>query len=226
MKIKKLTSEGLSFSISLNKNDNINCIPNYIIGISKGVSVKESVVNNFWSKLRNYLLIYKFEKKQFRSVEDGAEILIAPQSMGSFKIIDVSNEEQYYIKNESFVASDDIIEFKNKKFTPKKMIGFKDAIFTQETNGIGSVIIFGFGSIIEKIVEKDKPILINSSNIIAWDKRLGFEIKKNPLSYLSRKGTVDTIENNIVEISGEGKIYLSSSSKEDFIKKIATYFKR
>ncbi|HEX8602377.1 MAG TPA: AIM24 family protein, partial [Pseudoduganella sp.] len=93
--------------------------------------------------------------------------------------------------------------------------------FVTETSGNGQVVVSGFGSMNELVVEKGKDITIDNSHVVCWDSSLRYEISVSTNRSAGFLGnlvnSVTSGEGMVLRFSGNGKVVVCSRSRAAFL---------
>ncbi len=147
----------------------------------------------------------------FRSLGRSGEVYLAPDFMGDLLVYEMQGEE-LIVQSTAYVASASTVD------VDLGFPGFKRAILSGESlfwltiSGQGPVLLSSFGAIYS--VEVNGEYIVDTGHIVAFERRLNFEIGKPPgSSWLS---TFLGGEGFICRFKGRGTVYCQTHNPGAF----------
>ncbi|MEP0909307.1 TIGR00266 family protein [Leptolyngbya sp. GB1-A1] len=145
----------------------------------------------------------------FRSGNTPGEIYLAPKMMGDIVAYTLSGTD-LVIQSTSYLASTGNVSV-DLGFQGFKSIFSGEAIFWLTASGTGLVLLNSFGSIYE--VDVDGEYIVDTGNIVAFEKTLSFSITKPGSSWL---GALMGGEGFVCRFKGKGKLYCQTHNPRTF----------
>ena len=140
-----------------------------------------------------------------KGLADDSLIAIAPGSIGAIKALDVGSEK-WRINDGCFLACDSSVTYNMKKQSvTRALFGGTGGLFVMETEGEGTLIVSGFGDIIEVDLDGSKPFIVDNSHVVAWQSSLDYNIKAASGTFGFKTG-----EGVVNEFNGVGKLLIQT----------------
>lgn len=134
-----------------------------------------------------------------------ALIAIAPGSIGQIKELKVG-EKKWCINDGAFLACDSSVSYNMKKQSVGRAIfGGTGGLFVMETSGEGTMLVNGFGDIIEIELDGNSPFVVDNYHVVAWENTLTYNIKaaSGMFGFTTGEGVVN-------EFTGKGKLLIQT----------------
>ncbi|MFM7425666.1 MAG: TIGR00266 family protein [Elainella sp.] len=147
---------------------------------------------------------------RFRSGERPAEIYLAPKLMGDLLPYQLRGGQALVIQSTGYLASTGRVDL-DLGFQGFKSVFSGDSIFWLTASGDGLVLINAFGGIYE--IDLDGEYIVDTGNIVAFEKSLNFTITKPGSSWL---GAFLGGEGLVCRFQGRGKLYCQTHSPSRF----------
>lgn len=145
----------------------------------------------------------------FRSGNTPGEIYLAPKMMGDVVAYSLSGTE-LVIQSTSYLASAGNVNL-DLGFQGFQSLFSGESIFWLTASGQGLILLNSFGSIYE--VEVDGEYIVDTGNIVAFEKTLSFSITKPGSSWI---GAFMGGEGLVCRFKGKGKLYCQTHSPRTF----------
>lgn len=145
----------------------------------------------------------------FRSGERPAEIYLAPKLIGDLLPYQLQGNE-LVIQSTGYVASTGQVDI-DLGFQGFKALFSGESLFWLTASGQGLVVLSAFGGIYE--IEVDGEYIVDTGNIVAFEKTLSFSITKPGSSWL---GAFLGGEGLVCRFKGRGKLYCQTHSPRHF----------
>ncbi len=145
----------------------------------------------------------------FRSPINGAEIYLAPKLMGDILVYKVDGNE-LIVQGGSYLASESNVDI-DLGFQGFKSLFSGESIFWLTISGYGEVLLTSFGAIYE--VDVDGEYIVDTGNIVAFEKSLTFEITKATSSWI---GSFFGGEGLACRFKGKGKVFCQTHNPAAF----------
>ncbi len=209
-------------SIQLKLGEKIFCESNSMISLDEGLELTAKVNGGILGSMAKKIFNNKSFFTQFvESTTKDGEVLISPQLPSEIKILNITNESPICLNDGAFLASSNDIQLNMKSQKIKvALFGGRGGFFITELLGEGTVAVSGFGTIIEKKISPNSPLIVDNNFVVGWSKNLTQEITiktthKNIFHNLFNSFKTGEIITN--KFSGEGTVYLCSKSRKHYI---------
>ena len=140
-----------------------------------------------------------------KGTADNALVAIAPGSIGQIKELKVG-ESKWCINDGAFLACDSSVTYNMKKQSVGRAIfGGTGGFFVMETAGEGTMLVNGFGDIIEVDLDGSSPFVVDNFHVVAWESTLAYNIKaaSGMFGFTTGEGVVN-------EFTGRGKLLVQT----------------
>lgn len=145
----------------------------------------------------------------FRSGERAAEIYLAPKLIGDLVPYMLKGTD-LVIQSASYLASTGRVDV-DLGFQGFKSVFSGESIFWLTASGQGMILLSSFGGIYE--VEVDGEYIVDTGNIVAFEKTLDFSITKPGSSWI---GAFLGGEGLVCRFKGKGKLFCQTHSPRHF----------
>jgi uncharacterized protein (TIGR00266 family) len=145
----------------------------------------------------------------YRSPVNGGEVFLAPKLMGDILLYKVQNNE-LIVQASSYLASASSVDI-DLGFQGFKSIFSGESIFWLTISGYGEVVLTSFGAVYE--IDVDGEYVVDTGNIVAFEKSLNFSISKANTSWL---GAFFGGEGLVCRFKGKGKVYCQTHNSGAF----------
>ena len=134
-----------------------------------------------------------------------ALVAIAPGSIGKIKELQVG-ATKWCINDGAFLACDSSVSYNMKKQSVGKAIfSGTGGLFVMETAGEGTMLVNGFGDIIEVELDGTNPFVVDNYHVVAWENTLSYNIKTASGIFGFKTG-----EGIVNEFTGKGKLLIQT----------------
>ncbi len=209
-------------SINLNIGDKIFCESNSMISLDDGLELTAKVNGGILGSVAKKIFNNKTFFTQFiEATRKNGEVLISPQLPSEIQVLNITESTPICLNDGAFLAASSNIELNMRTQKIKvALFGGRGGLFITEVTGEGILAITGFGSIIEKKITSDSPLIVDNNFVVGWSKNLTQEITiktthKNIFQNLFNSIKSGEIITN--KFSGEGTVYLCSKNKNHYI---------
>lgn len=132
-------------------------------------------------------------------------IAIAPGSIGAIRELTVGTDK-WCINDGCFLACDQSVSYEMKRQSLTKAIfGGTGGLFVMETNGQGTMIVTGFGDIVEIDLDGTRPFIVDNTHVVAWNSSLSYDIRVASGTFGFKTG-----EGVVNEFKGSGKVLIQT----------------
>ena len=207
--------------VSMTRGDTIYCESGAMVMMDAALDLKGKMQGGIGSALmRRFANGESFFQQHIEAVRGDGDCLLSPTLPGAMQIIDVG-QNQYLLSDGAFVAASARVELKVRtQSLGNALFADSGGFFVTETSGNGQVVVSGFGSMHELMVEKGKDITIDNSHVVAWDSSLRYEpsiTTGNSAGFFGNLINSQTSGEGIVlRFSGNGKVYICSRNRASF----------
>jgi uncharacterized protein (TIGR00266 family) len=151
----------------------------------------------------------------YRSPVNGGEVFLAPKLMGDILLYKVNNNE-LVVQASSYLASASGVDI-DLGFQGFKSLFSGESIFWLTISGYGEVALTSFGAVYE--IDVDGEYVVDTGNIVAFEKSLTFSISKANTSWL---GAFFGGEGLVCRFKGKGKVFCQTHNPGAFGKLVGS----
>ncbi len=209
-------------SVRLKLGEKIFCESNSMVSLDDGLELTAKVNGGIFGSMAKKIFNNKSFFTQFiESTTKEGEVLISPQLPSDIKILEITKNSPICLNDGSFLAASNDIELNIKTQKIKvALFGGRGGFFITEVIGEGTLAVCGFGSIIEKKITPNSPLIVDNNFVVGWSKDLTQEItiktsQKNIFHNLFNSFKSGEIITN--KFSGNGTVYLCSKNRKHYI---------
>lgn len=145
-------------------------------------------------------------------------IAVAPSTPGSIRELSVG-QQQWRLNTGAFLASDAGVHYEIKRQNLSgALFGGTGGLFVMETNGQGTMLVNGYGDIMEIKLDGSQPFVVDNHHVVAWSSDLNYEITvaSGTFGFKTGEGLVNRFE-------GSGTILVQSRNVEALADLIAPF---
>lgn len=138
-----------------------------------------------------------------------SKIALAPATVGEIKEIEVGST-QWRLNTGAFLACDTNVNYNMvRQKLDNAIFGGTGGLFVMETAGNGSMLINGYGDIVEIELTGQNPMVIDNLHVLAWTTGLEYKIKQASgfIGFKTGEGLVN-------EFHGVGKVLIQTRNIE------------
>jgi uncharacterized protein (TIGR00266 family) len=207
--------------VSLTRGETIYCESDAMVMMEATLDLKGKMKGGLGSALmRTFANGESFFQQHIEATRGDGDCLLSPTLPGAMQVIDVG-QRQYIISDGAFVAASDKVDLKVRtQSVGNALFAQSGGFFVTETGGNGQVVVSGFGSMNELLVEPGKDIIIDNSHVVAWDSTLRYEISVTTGQSSGFLGNLVNSQTSgegvVLRFSGAGKVYVCSRNRESF----------
>ncbi len=147
-----------------------------------------------------------------------AQLAIAPSTPGTIQELTVG-EMQWRLNTNAYLASDSGVNYNMvRQNISGALLGGTGGLFVMETTGNGSLLINGYGDIIEVTLDGSHPFVVDNCHVLAWSNQLNYKIDfaSGTFGFKTGEGLVNTF-------NGVGSILIQSRNIEALGSVISPY---
>lgn len=207
---------------NLKQGDMLHCEANAMVMMESNLELKGSLQGGIMQALmRRFANGESLFQQKIEATHGEGDCLLAPTLDGDMQILDVG-QVQYTLSDGAFVASSGSVDIRAniQRNLGGAIFGDTGGFMVMQTQGVGQVVVSGFGCLFEIEVTPDKPILIDNGHVVCWDSRLQYELS---VSTSQNKGFLGNIINSVtsgegmvLKFSGAGKVVLCSRNRDNY----------
>ncbi|NHZ88072.1 TIGR00266 family protein [Massilia sp. CCM 8733] len=207
--------------VSMTRGDTIYCESGAMVMMESALDLKGKMQGGIGSALmRRFANGESFFQQHIEAVRGDGDCLLSPTLPGAMQIIDVG-QRQYLLSDGAFVAASARVELKVRtQSLGNALFADSGGFFVTETSGNGQVVVSGFGSMHELMVEKGKDITIDNSHVVAWDSSLQYAPSITTGTSGGFFGNLINSQTSgegiVLRFSGNGKVYICSRNRASF----------
>lgn len=205
--------------VSMQRGETIYCESGAMVMMEANLDLKGKMKGGLGAALmRTFANGESFFQQHIEAVRGEGDCLLSPALPGAMQVIDVG-PKNYILSDGAFVAASSGVELKVRtQSLGNALFANSGGFFVTETSGQGQVVVSGFGSMNELVVEKGKDITIDNSHVVCWDSTLHYEIS---ITTGQSGGFLGNLVNSqtsgegmVLKFSGNGKVYVCSRNPQ------------
>lgn len=170
------------------------------------------------STLRKMANDNSFFRQAIKAKRGDGEVILSSRYPGNIVLIDIDENNEFYVNDGIFVACSEHVETKNTwQRADKAMFGGTGGWMTTHAKGNGKLVIGGFGDVVKINVKQGSPVVIDNNHVLAWSNTLSYSVSA---STSKSKGFFGNIINSqltgeglVTTFKGNGTVYISSKNK-------------
>lgn len=207
--------------VSMTRGETIYCESGAMVMMEANLDLKGKMQGGIGSAImRRFANGESFFQQHIEAVRGDGDCLLSPTLPGAMQVVDVG-PRNYILSDGAFVAASQKVDLKVRtQSIGNALFANSGGFFVTETSGNGQIVVSGFGSMSELVVEQGKDITIDNSHVVCWDSTLRYEISITTgqsggfLGNLINSQTSG--EGMVLKFSGNGKVYVCSRNRESF----------
>lgn len=141
----------------------------------------------------------------YRATADGEEVTLVPEEPGDVTAIDVGDYGELRVQSGGLIGWEPNVERSSKLNNFSNMFSSGE-LSVLGLSGRGMAFVSAFGSMYEKEVTPDEPLIVDEDHIVAWTPSLSLSRQKDG----GLKSTVLGGEGLVTEFTGEGHVWLQT----------------
>lgn len=144
-----------------------------------------------------------------KAIGNDAKITLAPATTGTVKELKIG-QEQWYLNTGAFLASDgDISYTMGRQKLDRALFGGTGGIFVMKTQGTGTMLISGYGDIVEVELDGSEGLTVDNNHVLAWSEGVSYSIGVASGNFGFKTG-----EGLVNKFNGRGKLLIQSRNIE------------
>lgn len=207
---------------SLRQGESIFCEANAMVMMESNLDLTGTLNGGIMQALmRRFANDESLFQQKIQATRGDGDCLLAPTLDGDMMILDVGSV-QYTLSDGAFVAGSSGMDLKAsiQRNLGGALFGDTGGFMVMRTEGVGQVVVSGFGSLFEIQVEHGKPVTIDNGHVVAWDSNLSYELAlgtNQNQGFLGRMiNSVTSGEGMVLKFSGQGKVVLCSRNRDNY----------
>ncbi|NHZ62108.1 TIGR00266 family protein [Massilia genomosp. 1] len=207
--------------VSMTRGETIYCESGAMVMMESALDLKGKMQGGIGSALmRRFANGESFFQQHIEALRGDGDCLLSPTLPGAMQIIDVG-QRHYLLSDGAFVAASARVDLKVRtQSLGNALFADSGGFFVTETSGTGQVVVSGFGSMHELVVEKGKDVTIDNSHVVAWDSSLQYTPSITTGASAGFLGNLINSQTSgegiVLRFSGNGKVYICSRNRASF----------
>ena len=207
---------------NLKQGDSIYCEANAMVMMEQNLELKGKLQGGIMQSLaRRFASDESLFQQEIIATNGEGDCLLAPTLDGDMQIIEVG-DKQYNLSDGAFVAAQKSVEVKAEiqRNLGGAVFGDTGGFIIMKTQGVGQLVVSGFGSLFEIDVEPGNDVVIDNGHVVCWDSSLDYKLS---LSISKKKGFMSNIINSVtsgegmvLNFSGQGKVIICSRNRANY----------
>lgn len=208
--------------INLKPNEKVYAKSNCMLTMDTCIGLTARMKGGFLNALgRSLFNEIPFFMEEFYANNVPGVVTLTAHHPGAIKIIKVSDSDPWNLTDGVYLASTERVELNCKmQSIGGAIFGNTGGFMITKTGNSGLVAVYGMGHINEIDITPDRPLIIASSHVVAWQSSLDYEITMttNHGNIVSRVvNSVLTGQFIMTKFKGNGKVLVSSRSAKTFV---------
>mgnify|MGYP005981925591 FL=1 len=149
---------------------------------------------------------------------DNAVIAIAPSTPGTIRELAIG-ATQWRLNTGAYLSSDSGVHYNMiRQNIGGALFGGTGGLFVMETAGSGTMLVTGYGDIMEVTLDGSHPFVVDNHHVVAWSDSLNYQIEvaSGVFGFKTGEGLVNTF-------TGSGTILIQSRNIEALAGLISPY---
>ena len=150
----------------------------------------------------------RFFVTKVQSIGADAKITLAPETAGTIKALKIG-EEQWCLNTGAFLASDGDVQYiMERQKLDHALFGGTGGLFIMKTQGSGTMLVSGYGDIVEVELDGSEEFIVDNNHVLAWSENLSYSIgAASAFGFKTGEGLVN-------KFKGKGKLLIQSRNIE------------
>ena len=145
-------------------------------------------------------------------------IAISSGSIGNIKALEVG-QSTWRLNDGAFLACDSSVTYQMKRQSlGRAVFSGTGGLFVMETAGTGTLLVNGFGEVVELDLDGNDTLVVDNLHVVAWENTLSYNIKMASGIFGFKTG-----EGLVNEFSGKGKLLVQSKNSKEFAATLQPY---
>lgn len=219
---EKTSGQDPFLHVSLKKGETIYAESDAMVMMDATLDLEASMQGGFFSSLvRTFATDQSFFRQKVTALRGDGDILLSPKFSGNVEIIEINQNNEFYLNDGVHLASDETVKMEGKtQGVGKALFGGSGGFIITHASGYGKIAVGSYGDIFELEIDENTPRIIDNNHVVAWSTTLKYELG---ISTSQKKGVIGNLLNSqltgeamITKFSGKGKVYICSRNKIDF----------
>jgi len=183
-----------------------------MVSMSDGVKMETGTTGGLLASLGRALVGGEsFFQNTFLAPRGGGQIGVAPALPGDMLVVNLRGES-LMVQSGSFVASAMGVDV-DTRWSGAKTFFASEGLIMLRARGQGPLLLSSYGAIHEKVLEKGERFTVDTGHLVAFTEGIGFKVR----SVGGIKSTLFSGEGLVVDLKGEGRVFLQSRSTDQFL---------
>ncbi len=207
---------------NLKQGDSIYCEANAMVMMESNLELKGKLQGGLMQSLmRRFANDESLFQQYIEAVHGEGDCLLAPTLDGDMQILNVG-ERQYTLSDGAFVAASSNVDIRAKVQSNigGALFGDTGGFMVMQTQGMGQLVVSGFGSLFEIEVTPEKDVIIDNGHVVCWDTNLTYSLSASTSQrsgFLSNMiNAVTSGEGMVLKFSGSGTVVLCSRNRNTY----------
>ena len=206
--------------VSMTRGETIYCESGAMVMMEANLELKGKMQGGFGSAImRSFANGESFFQQHIEAVRGDGDCLLSPTLPGAMQVVECG-ARQYMLSDGAFVAASQKVDLKVRtQSIGNALFAGSGGFFVTETSGVGQVVVSGFGSMSELVVEPGKDITIDNSHVVCWDSSLQYGVSVTTSGGGLLGNLINSVKSGeavVLKFSGSGKVYVCSRNRDSF----------
>lgn len=165
--------------------------------------------HSWFGGIKNLLGGENFFTAEFRAKADGQTLVLAPESYGDIVVLDLSQEDGYYLTRGSYLANVGPTNV-HIKYGGLKGLMSKKGLFLMHATGTGHVFCQSYGAVVHRYLGEGETLYVDNRFMIAFSDSVTYKLVK---ATDSLSDSLMSGEGLVNRYTGPGNLYYQTRGK-------------
>lgn len=207
-------------NIILDSGEEIITETNSMLSMSEQIEIETEVRGGILKGLTRMIMGGEsFFTNRYISKGDNGEINLSPRFPGDIEVIEV--KEEMFLQSGAFLACEKGVSY-DVGWGGAQTFFSNEGLFLLKIKGEGKLIISSYGAVYKKSLKPNEKYIVDTGHIVGFSSNVKYSVK--PVGGL--KQTLFSGEALVVELTGEGDVYIQTRNEDDFLSWIVPHMNK
>jgi len=206
----------------LQEGESIKSQPGSMLAMNNHVELRGKIDGGFFRSIFRKFSGETFFIQHAKAISNKGWITLSTPTPGDILEIKISKDKEIFAQKDSFLASTLNVDVSTKVQSIVKGIFSGEGLFIAKIFGEGTAFLETYGSIYEIEVKEGEEIVVDNSNIVAWESSLEYDITRGGSGWVS---SLTTGAGFVCKFKGTGKIWAQSCNLRNLAGSISPLLK-
>lgn len=206
----------------LEKGESIKSQPGSMLAMDSNIELRGKIDGGFFRSIFRKFSGETFFVQHAKAADAKGWITLSTPTPGDILEIKVTKDKEIYAQKDSFMASTKDVEVSTKVQGIIKGMFSGEGLFITKIFGEGTAFLDTYGSIYELDVKEGEDIIVDNSNIVAWESTLDYDISRGGSGWVS---SLTSGSGFVCKFSGNGKVWAQTCNLRNLAGSISPLLK-